>query len=235
MTVRVVAHNIDEPRDPWDAARALARATIAMEPEVYALQECRGAKRAFIKEFGPDYRVLMSDIFGASLITMVRRDLTIENERYQRMTRGWIGPKLGLRQPPRIHNLTDVTTTDGERVRIYNVHRVWMPKDQNRGLSSVAMFNQPAWREEHRRIRKVGRKPGSRKRAFFCVGDQNNLTIDRSPYSVSRLARELGAEIVSTRAAVDWGFIVGGDAQGRAREKIGSDHPWAYYDVWARR
>jgi hypothetical protein len=229
--MRVVTHNIDEPRDPKDAARALARATGSLDVQVYALQDCKGAKRAFIEEFGSDYRVLMSDADGASLITMVQRGLKIENERYLHMTMEWIGPKLGIRQAPRIHNLTDVVF-EGDRFRVYNNHRVWMPKDQSRGLSSVAAFNQHAWNEEHRRIRRTMHKPGSQKRTTLNIGDQNSVVFDRSGYSVWRLAQQCDARIIRTGAAVDWGFVINGRGDGEARGRIGSDHPHAIVDVW---
>jgi hypothetical protein len=224
----VISHNIDEPRDPRDAALALKSATWEREPEVYVLQECRGAKRAFVDVFGEKYRVLMSDARGASLITMVRDDLRISGERYIHMEREWIGPKQGLRQPPRIHNLTDV---EGG-FRIYNVHRVWMPKDQSRGLSSVAQYNHAAWVEEHRAIRRVFAKPRSKRRITMCVGDQNSVVFDRSGYSVHRLAQEVDAKIIRTGAAVDWAFVAGGEGEGQAHERVGSDHPYVSVRVW---
>jgi hypothetical protein len=228
--MRIVTHNIDEPRNPWDAAEALHDATIKDYPHVYTLQECKGAKRAFVRRFGDDYRVLMSDAKGASLITMVRNDIRIVNERYIPMTHDWIGPKKGLRQDPRVHNLTDINL-GGEQYRIYNVHRVWMPKDQSRGLTSVADFNRPAWREEHLRIRRIFGRPGSLRRTSICVGDQNSVRYDRSGYSVYRLAQEVGAEIIETGAAVDWAFLINGTGTGKAMGRIGSDHPYCKIEV----
>lgn len=229
--MRVVTHNIDEPRNPRDAARALRRATGHLDVQVYALQECKGAKRAFVDTFGREFRVFMSDAEGASLITMVHRDVKVVNERYVHMTQDWIGPKLGRRQGPRIHNLTDVIY-DGDPFRIYNNHRVWMPKDQSRGLSSVAAFNQKAWNEEHRRIRRIMHKPGSLKRTTLNIGDQNSVVFDRSGYSVWRLAQQCDASIIRTGAAVDWGFVINGKGEGEARARIGSDHPHVIVDVW---
>lgn len=228
--MRLVTHNIDEPRDPKDAAAALHDATAHTHPHVYTLQECKGAKRAFVEQFGKDYRVLMSDGEGASLITMVRRDIRIVNERYVHMTRDWIGPKMGLRQGPRIHNLTDIRL-GGEPYRIYHVHRVWMPKDQSRGLTSVADFNRPAWREEHNKIKRCFLRPGSQRRTSICIGDQNSVRYDRSGYSVYRLAQEVDANIIETGAAVDWAFIINGDGNGRAMNRIGSDHPYCKVNV----
>lgn len=217
----IVSHNIDEVTDPHTAATNLKRATIDRQPEVYCLQECRGARPALIDVFGGDYRVLMSGAHGASLITMVHRDLTILHEKYLHMTKTWVGPHLGLVQPPRIHNVTDLVGG----WRIVNLHRVYCPHEGDRGP------NGPAFLEEDTRFRKLGAKPGSQKRTVVFLGDQNTNVHDTRPGSPQNLAAHLGARIITTGAGVDWGFVMNGNGHGTHGARLGSDHPFVTLTV----
>lgn len=217
----VISHNIDEPRNPVIAARALDDATNRMGVDVYALQECKGARGAMINTFGKDYRVLMSGAPGASLITMIHRDHKIINERYLHMTEEWVGPQLGIKQLPRIHNVTDISGG----FRIINLHRVWCPHEGPRGENGVAFG------EENVRLQKIASKPGSKKRTTLFVGDQNAEIEDRRIDSPRNLAANHRAQIIRTGARVDWAFVMNGNGKGDRHGYAGSDHPIVSVDI----
>lgn len=213
--MKIVSLNPGETLDPTRAARELKNLS-PDDVDVYCVQECRGARRDYIQTFGEDYRVLMSSGRGASMITMVHRDHRIVNERYLHMTMEWTGPKLGRVQPPRIHNITDI---EGGW-RIINLHRVWCPHSGARGR------NGPAFLEEHARLVRVGRRPGSKRRTTLFVGDQNSTVYDVRPGSPRRMADRLDAQIIATGGAVDWAYVMnGGGHGGRHPYPAGDGHP----------
>lgn len=197
-------------------------------PHVLVLMEAGGYVKA-LREHFPAYKVLAATGWpdASSTVVLVRRDLPLTRWSAMRMRTRWVGPKAMLPHEPRTHLVIDIGNPDlGPAWRIVAVHRV--PGGPTGGTETRGR-NQPAYAEEHHRLQRLAARLGSGRRALIIVGDQNAEQDDRHPLSPASLAALIGANVVSTKAKVDWALVR--DCRGTSSRggPFGSDHPAITY------
>jgi hypothetical protein len=119
----------------------------------------------------------------------------------------WVGPKHGLRHPPRIFPWLALEDPEaGPAWYLLNVHRTWVG-DEWRNLGSWTA-------EDHQLERWADRRmAGHPERPLGMFGDWNGSERDRHPLSVSSLARRTGT--TPNLIGVDGGLVRAAKAHAR--------------------
>jgi hypothetical protein len=234
----LVLHNVRAGRHAGEVVRAtrtLVRDT--GRPHVIGLLEA-SAYRDELRDSPLRHDYLIRFVRGwresANIVALVRRDVPLRRIAPIRTRRPWIGPKMGRPHAGRTHLLVDVGRMEDPRAwRLILVHRV--PGGPTGGTSSLVRGrNAAAWEAEHYKLADVADRPGSHRRAFVIVGDQNARPDDRHPLSPGGLADEIGARIHRTGAAVDWALLRDCQATSERLDSYGSDHPAIRYTLTHR-
>lgn len=142
-----------------------------------------------------------------------RRDINVNGNE-------WIGPKHGLRQPPRYFP-GQTLIVNGQPWDVWSVHRCTNGQDPRKPL------NMKEWQAEHRDLIAMAGKRDDRKpqRPGLYVGDWNNVMQDRRRFSIHSLAKEIGAQtgnVVGIDGVINWNCRV--THMRKLADKFGSDH-----------
>lgn len=226
-----VVWNAREGRNPQTVISELDAWLAGRFPHMITLMEAAGYTKAVRRRYRGTYRVFVRYGWPESrnIVTLVRRDVYVPRWSTIRMKIGWIGPKAFRRHAGRTQQVIDIGRGHASQIPLWRfaiVHRV--PGGPDGGTVTHGR-NQPAYAEEHEALLKLGRRKGSRRRAFICDGDQNAEIRDGHPISPSTLADELDADLVPTGAKVDWAFARGCTGEGKAFRDVGGDHPLIKY------
>lgn len=213
-TLRLVTFNMwVGNRDPRQNLMALAFDT--NRPHVIALQEARrfngtipGYERHDVDEPGnpeSDNCVLLIRKEGVQVKR--ERDIDVKGP-------AWIGPKHGLKHPPR--DFPGITVeVDGQRWDVVNVHRSW---------TGGLRHNMGSWTAEHRALVSFAdrRAQFAPNRPLAFVGDWNGRRSDPRRFAMRDLNKSIGGRLLLK--GIDGALVRG--CRGRARrldEKYGSD------------
>lgn len=227
--LELISHNVKVGRAPRAVILGIHAAMGGRPPGVAVLMEASGYIKALKEAFGALYYVLHASGWAeaASTVVLVRRDLPLTRWTAMRMRTSWVGPKALLPHAPRTHLVIDIGNPKlGPAWRIVATHRV--PGGPTGGVQTHGR-NAPAYAEEHHRLERLADRPGSHRRALIIVGDQNAEQDDRHRLSPAGLADAIGANVVSTKAKVDWALAR--DCRGTSSRGgyFGSDHPAMCY------
>ena len=189
--MRAVAFNVWSGQRPDDLRDNLLDLVEDAElPEVLALQECKNFRGTI-----HGYRRVALDTGhreNANTILLVRNTTRILKAKYLRVDGPvWIGPKHGIKHPPRVFPWIVAQDPGGDIFDIMGIHRT------PGGPYPHIKVNAESWAAEDRELaawfaRREARAPG---RPRVALGDWNNRTIDLRDLSVRDLAKRVGADL----------------------------------------
>lgn len=220
--LRVLDWNIKVGNSPARVCRVVKRLAKKRHIDVVVLHECRYAWAKIADRMTKaGWRVVVSldgPEAGSTMILVAPGRKAVRHG-FLTMSRGWVGPKHGLRHVGRVHPWVDV---DGGW-RVLGVHRV----------TEGARRNADAWEEEHRRISRFLTNTRSERRKTFHVGDQNMLAYEnRSTGSLKGMCDDIDHFLVTSGGGVDFGTANDATiakARGTALKRWGSDHRARFY------